>query len=224
MTTHPSQFAWLNTGSPPKLYMIQQQIRWANRRFPFGTLEGYCVGLPGAGLQAERHRDEYRAYGIPDERQIMVDYDHTVHQTQKSYMGKLDYKGRIVCADLSDVVRECWEQGKKVDIIDYDDVSFLLPRHEYMIRDAARHDVKMIILVITNRCNKLTPYHEQWKQKLGLVKRFVSPSKGWREPVGAIQQGAIETIADQCGYDVISTPYPGRDLGPPMLSCMLFKR
>lgn len=204
--------------------MIEKQISWAKQKFPAGTLDGYCIGLPGAGLQTERHRDEYRAYGIPDERQVMIDYDRTVHETQKSYMEKLDYKGGIVLGDLYSVATQMWDSGKKIDIIDYDDVGHLKPVHEHTISDAASHGVKIIILVITNRCKKLTGYHEKWKEKLGLAKRFVCDSKGNREPVGAIQRGAIETIANQCGYDVISTPYPGRELGPPMLSCMLFKR
>lgn len=220
----PSDFAYLDTGSEPKLRMIQKQIIWANQRFPIGTLDGHCIGLPGAGLQAERHRDEYRAYGIPDERQVMIDYDRTVHETQKRYMNKLDYKGSIILGDLYSVARDMWDEGKKIDIIDYDDVGHLKPVHEYTIADAAKHGVKIFILVITNRCNNLTDYHLYWKNRFGLVKRNCGPSKGDREPVGEIQRMAIRAIGSVYGYDMIATPYPGRAKGPPMLSCMLFKR
>jgi hypothetical protein len=224
MPRSASDFAYLDTGSAPKLRMIDQQIAMVKKRFSPADLTGYCVGIPGAGLQAARHRDEYCNYGIPEERQIMVDYDETVHQTQKEHMSKLNYKGQIVLDELGHALDGLYARKKIVSIVDYDDVSFLLPRHEVAIQSASANDVKVIVLVITNRCNKLTAYHEQWKKTFNLRKRFVSPSKGWREPVGEIQRRAVESIGKKAGYDVISTPYPGRDLGPPMLSCVMLRK
>lgn len=224
MARSTSQFAYLDTGSEPKLEMIRTQVKIINDKFDPKTLDGYCVGIPGAGLQTPRHRDEYCNYGIPEERQVMVDYDYNVHMTQVAHMSKLNYKGKIICGELGQVVNALWKNDKKVDVIDYDDVSFLLPRHERLIRQAAEKDVKVIILVVTNRCNKLTAYHEHWKTILNLHKRYVSPSKGYREPIKDIQEGAIKTIGQDCGYDVICKPYAGRDKGPPMMSCVLLKR
>lgn len=224
MTRSKHDFAHINTGSWPKLEMIKQQINYINSHVPKESLTGYCIGLPGAGLQAERHCKEYRSYGIPDERQVMVDYSYMVHLSQKEYMEKLNYTGNIVCNDVSSVVRNHWANNKQVDIIDYDGVSHLEQEHENLIVDAAKHDVKVIILVITNRCSGLSWYHEKWKRELGLAKRYVSPSKGYREPLGAIQEGAIKKIAKDNGYSSWCVKYPGRDKGPPMLASVLIKQ
>ena len=224
MTRYSHEFADLDTGSPPKLEMIRRQISYINSRVSKNSLTGYCIGLPGAGLQAERHRNEYRAYGIPDERQVMVDYDYYVNRSQEQYMKPLGYKGTILRGELTNVVRNYWHDNKQVDIIDYDGVSHLEYEHEKLIMDAATHNVKVIILVITNRCSKLSDYHKWWKDELGLEKRYLSPSKGSREPFGAIQEGAIETIARDNGYSSWCVPYPGRELGPPMLASVLIKQ
>lgn len=224
MSRNSASFAYLNTGSPGKLRTINTQIDIINNRFNPTSLQGFCIGIPGAGLQAERHRDEYLSYGIDESRQVMVDYDPIVSQTQKSHMAPLNYKGTIVCNDLMSVAHALWNQGAKIDVIDYDDVTYLMPHHEKAIEDAAQHDVKAMILVITSRCNNLTPYLNGWKKKLGLPKRYVSKYKEWREPVRDIQIGAINQIADQNNFDVTFIPYAGRDIGPPMLSCVLTKK
>jgi len=107
-------------------------------------------------------------------------------------------------------------------MIDYDDVGYLQPTHLHMIEDAAKYQVKAMILVITNRCNRLTDLHREWKTRLGLEKRFLGPSKGWREPISDIHQGAIKTTAYDSGFrHCWFYPYAGRDIGPPMLSAVI---
>lgn len=216
------EFARINTGSKRKLDLIEKQIKIVNSRISRSSLKGYCVGLPGAGLQAQRHRDEYCRYGIPESRQVMVDYDLTVHRSQKRYMNKLNYKGKIVHGDMFNVVNDLWSQKKKIDIIDFDGVSFLGEEHEELIVNAAKNNVKVIIVVLTNRCNKLTDYLIDWKRKLGLRKRFVKAKKKYQEPVRDIQEGAIRALGKKYKYDVISESYKGH--GSPMLGFVLIRK
>jgi hypothetical protein len=226
MTRASSEFAFLNTGSKGKLETIKKQIKIVQSRFGKQKMLGHCIGLPGAGLQARRHRDEYRQYGVPDHLQVMVDRDPLVHKTQKMHMSRLKYTGKIVCNDLSTVVNSYLNENKKIDIIDYDDIVFLGPEHESIIRTASVNDVSIVLLTITNRCRKLTPYLQEWKKKLGLRKRLCksgSQAGKLSEPVSKIHQLAIKTIAKECGYDIEIIPYAGRDIGPPMLSFVLLK-
>lgn len=222
MARTSDEFARINTGSQKKLDLIDKQIRIINSRYSSKNLKGYCIGLPGAGLQAERHRNEYKKYGIPERRQIMVDYDLTVHRSQKRYMNKLDYKGKIVYGDLFNVVEDTWRKNKKIDIIDFDGVSFLTPDHDKLIKNAAKNDVKVIIVVLTNRCNKLTDHLIGWKKKLGLRKRYVKKTNKWQEPVKDIQEGAIRTLAKRYKYDVFCESYKGH--GSPMLGFVLLRK
>jgi len=219
----PTNFAKVNTTCARKLEVVNLQIQSINHHFPKNTLKGLCVGVPGAGSQALRHRDEYLAYGIPEERQVMVDYDRNVSAGQRRYMSREGYRGKIVCSELQKTLKKFWNAGKHVDIIDYDDVTYLQPRHEDIIRDAQVNNVNAIIIVITTRCPALSDYHKQWKERLGLQKRYVKTSKKWHEPLRDIQLGAIKEIGEQCGYFLtMNESYSG--YGPPMLSCVLVKK
>ena len=221
MGRKPGQFSELNTTHPRKIDTIKKQIAIANAAFPEG-FSGYCVGLPGMGDQAPRHRTEYLDYGVPEERQVMVDYNAKVHASQVSVMKKEGYKGSIVLGALNDVVNGMWLRGKQVDIIDFDDVRCLMPEHINMIRVAAKHDVKMIIIVVTNRCPWLSDFHKMWKERLGLELRWVKKVKKFVEPLKDIQIGIVKAVALRHGYEVNIMPYKG--IGPPMMSCVLTKK
>ena len=222
MARFSSDFAYLDTTSPGKLSTIQRQIKLVNTYVPKHTMSGLVVGIPGSGKQCDRHRDEYKDYGFDESRQIMVDFDRSVHYTQQVWQEQTGFKGLVTCDSLEDVCKELWRKGQHIDMIDYDDVGYLRDRHLNMIEDAAKYGVKAITLVITNRCNVLTNLHLEWKGRLGLEKRWLSPSKGWREPISDIHQGAIETTALDAGFSQCwFTPYAGRDIGPPMLSAVI---
>jgi len=215
-------FAHLNTTSKRKLELIKNQIEIVNARYSPKSLKGYCVGLPGAGKQTKRHRDEYCLYGIPERRQVMVDYDPYVHNTQKQYMKKLNYKGKIIEGDYFHVVKDMWAKNKQIDIIDFDGVSHLTKDHEELIKNAAKNNVKVIIMVVTNRCNKLSEHLTDWKKKLGLRKRRVRNDRKPQEPVKDIQIGAVKALARKHRYDVYYESYQGH--GSPMLGFVLLRK
>jgi len=221
MAIKPHEFGTHCTTTPQKLAMIEDQVQIVTARFSKQDLKGYCVGLPGAGKQLERHIQEYCDYGIPENRQVMVDYDRNVNKRHIYYKDRLGFKGTVVCGELGKVVNRMWEKGEQIDIIDYDDVGFLEHRHEDLIEKAAQHNVKVIILVFTTRCRKLSPLHQYWKTKLGLEKRYNTISKGWHEPVTLIQAGAVKSLAKQYGFDVTWTSYKGLS---PMMRCVLLKK
>ena len=152
----------------------------------------------------------------------MVDFDPAVHHTQKMWQEQTGYQGHVVKDFLETMCHGLWRNGQQIDMIDYDDVGYLENSHLTMIKYAAQYGVKAMILVITNRCNSLTDLHRQWKKRLGLEKRYLSPSKGWREPISDIHQGAIKTTALESGFGHCwFQPYAGRDIGPPMLSAVI---
>lgn len=225
MARFSSEFAYLDTTSPGKLSTIQRQIKLVNTNVPKDTMSGFVVGIPGSGKQCGRHREEYMAYGFDESRQIMVDFDSSVHYTQQVWQEQTGFKGLVACDSLENVCRKMWSNGQHIDMIDYDDVGYLRNRHLKMIENAAKYGVKAITLVITNRCNVLTNLHLEWKYRLGLEKRWLSPSKGWREPISDIHQGAIENTALDAGFDqCYFIPYAGRAIGPPMLSAVITRR
>jgi hypothetical protein len=220
MARKPSDFANHNTTTRAKLNVIKNQVSIVRKHFPRNTLTGYCLGIPGAGIQTKRHRSEYRRYGIPDARQVMIDYDITVHNTQVEYMS--GFKVAVVHDELMQAAWKYWKKNRHISVIDYDDVALFEPRHEQAIRDAAAHDVEVFILVLTNRCSKLSDYLVYWKNKFNLVSRQVRKDRGKSEPVMEIQQRAVEHIAHECGYNVVAMSYQGK--GPPMISFVLTRK
>lgn len=221
MARRKADFAILETGAPGKLATIEKQVSIINKRFPH-RLPGYCIGIPGTGKQMQRHIIEYDKCGVPESRQIMVDHNEKVYNTQLQAAKELQYKGKLAYGDLMDVAKYLWDTGKQIDIIDYDGVSFLDEKHEAAIKLAAEHNVKVFVLVVTNRCNGLTPYLENWKKRLGIRKRIIRRDRGYTLPFGELQQGAIKAIAENQGYNVEFISYAGN--GPPMLSCVLTQK
>jgi hypothetical protein len=222
MANNPVQFATKATGCARKLAIIQWQTNIIKNQFPNKEkFKGFCIGLPGGGMQAERHRDEYLAYGIPEQRQFMVEKCHTVHLTQVQAMRKLNYKGQIICGDLMTVAQAIWNHKLHIDIIDFDGVSYLLPEHETAIWQASKNNVNVFILVLTSRCNRLTDMHEKWKGILKLEKVYVKSKKKYQEPIGRIQVEAVTQIANNAGFDVYCKPYSSH---PPMMSFVLINR
>ena len=223
MSRDQSEFAYLDTTSPGKLSTIEWQKRILKYQAKL-NLTGLGLGIPGAGIQCDRHREEYKAYGISEDHQIMIDYDWEVHCSQKRWATETNFTGKVICGNLMQEAKKYFDNNEQVDLIDFDDVGFLRSEHEAAIRLSAKNDVKVFILVLTNRCNKLTYYHRDWKEKLGLEARIARAGRGLSEPVSDIHQGAIRTIANECGYESWFMPYAGRSVGPPMLSCLLYKK
>lgn len=222
MALKPADYATIDTTSPRKIQIINKQIRIANYNFPDTTaLKGLCIGLPGAGSQCERHRDEYRSYGIPDERQVMVDYNHEVHISQVNAMKKLRYAGKIVCDSIMNVVENKWNNNETIDIIDYDGVSYMLEEHEQAIKLAGKNDVKIFNLVMTSRCNMMTDCHERWKKELKL-KAYRNRYGNLAQPIRNIQVGAVTNIAQKAGFNVFWEAYRGH--GSPMVAFFLINK
>lgn len=228
-------FATLDTTTPGKLATIRWQIYELNRVFT-PTARGVCVGIPGAGSQCDRHRDEYAAYGFAEKRQFMMDRDKEVHRSQLAWKARTGYGGTVLLGDLEDRMDDIRRAGGQVELVDYDDVSNLEQRHEDFITKAADHGVRAIILVLATRSGNITPYVRRWQERLDIrdelsPKRHLPGRKEYGTPLASIQERAIKAIANRNGYEAVyhfhhkhgplpSCRYQGRHA---MQSCVLWR-
>lgn len=212
MTTHPDNFAYMNTGFQPKLNTINRQIRLVNFHLNNPKFNGLAVGIPGAGLQCSRHVTEYNDYGVKEENQIMVDYSQKVHDTHKLWKNTVNFTGHIKKGNIIDIVNDCWKNGQQVDVIDFDDVAHLHYGHEKLIIDAYNNDVKVFILVVTNRLHAFSDYHIASASRFNINLQHYT-RREWRQNMLGVQLGTIEGICKLTGYSLVDViRYPGKDM------------
>jgi hypothetical protein len=211
----PDDFAYLDTTTPGKLEMIRTQTWFITERMKWRPRPGSrCIGLPGSAMQADRHRDEYLGYGFAEEDQIMVDRSNLVHQGHQAWKARSGYKGTVRGGWIEDAIEREIKDGHTIDLIDYDDVANLEPRHEEMVRRAAELGVRAIIMVLCTRCSTITSYQQDWQDRLGIddeiSANYGRPGrKMYSTPLGKIQEEALMHVGKELGYLVGAWRYRG---------------
>ncbi|KKM61716.1 hypothetical protein LCGC14_1528990 [marine sediment metagenome] len=217
-------FEYVDTTSPGKRKAVAFQTRKVKKAFPNGFKE-YILGLPGRGAQCSRHVTEYAKYGIKSRKKIFVDYDYGVYQSQLEWKEATNLRVKIICDNILDALESEWKRGKPIDFIDYDGTSLLNISHVEILRRAAQHDVKAVVIVMTTRAPHLSDYLEECKQRFNVKKEWLGPSKGWRDRIRKISEVTLRDAAKEYGFDCEFLGYPGRKCGaPPMLSCVFINK
>ena len=218
-----SRFETFTTDSPGKFATIQWQMDRFKSIYGETKFDGYGVTLPGKGSQLARHRDELFEYGIKEENQIMVDISANVCHSLRQAAKEINFKGKIIEDDFYHVVRRLWAQGKQVDVIDFDDVGHLKPNHCWLIADASTRNVKMFVLVLTNRGAKdWTPYLNDWRVQLKIPELVWREKRNsWRKPWREVQEGAIASVCMENSLNWWRKVYQGVG-NTPMESFLLF--
>lgn len=216
-------FANISTTSPGKLKVIQQQVSLVQNVYNNLKFNGLAIGLPGDGSQLERHIEEYEDCGVKEPNQIMVDIDPNVYQTLLSKATQIGFKGKVIKDDICNVVRQEWKDGNQVDVIDFDDVSYLDYHHIALLDEACRNDVKVFNLVLSTRGNRGGPTDCMlyWAKKLKITRyRHSRGNMAYR--YRDIQAKAVEYVANSLGYNCVSYPYRGRGHHT-LVSCVVTK-
>lgn len=205
-------FEDINTGTTNKLALIQKQVELITSAFP-NEFSGYCVGLPGDKNQCSRHVDEYLQYGIRNDKHIFVDYDPLIHLGHKEWKQENEAKTILKFGDIKGVLKSLWNKGVQIDIVDYDGTRFFNESHEWVLNNAAKHDVKVVVLVMTTRCNSFSNYYCEWRDIFGLRKRQTRRDRAPSEPVKEVSVRALRFIAEDYGFAHQIFSYVGRDCG-----------
>lgn len=201
-----------NTTTLGKLAVIEWQKSIVHAQWHGQALPGWGVSVPGCGEQLERHIKELEDYGIDQSRQIMVERDEKTYWTLVKAAKTLGFKGKVVHGTLESVVFDLWDRGETVDVIDYDDIGYLQQKHLDLIETAAKHHVKVFILVLTTRgcASGLGLFLQTWANRLRIKqhweRRWKHFTYSWKE----VQSKTVKHVAKKHGFTHSWTPYKGK--------------
>lgn len=217
-------FHGVDTTSAGKLNAIKSQIKYyeSRKKIP-GSFTGLGLCLPGDVCQINRHVKELEYYGITADRQIMVDYNTAIHRDHIKWKSDTGYQGKLMNGKLNDIVSILLNNGEKISVIDYDDVKNFSIEHTRLIELAAKNGVEAINLITTSRSSIAPPEIVRWSNILNVpLRRFTRGEH--RVNLVAIQQQAIEYLANQYNYNVYFIPYCGTNGFVPMLATVMLKK
>jgi hypothetical protein len=223
MSVKPPGFLYTDTTTPGKV----DTIGWQHRRIRYDfnnnvKFTGYGVCLVGKPSLLARHRDELLKNGIDEERQIVVDWTPSIYQGLCKEAKKIGFKGQVICGNIVDVVHKLWDEGKQVDVIDFDDICLLKDYHTDLLIEAIFHDVKVFVLVLTTRGNKygIGECLEYYQMVCDVPREWSSKHKKMIDPIGKITEKTIEHVVEGHDYKVRSRRYQGRG-NCPMISLLI---
>lgn len=221
MSIGPAGFQFVSTTTPGKERTIQWQTGIVHAAYGKASMGGKGVSIPGHRSQLERHRDELLSYGIKEDDQIMVDWDHGVARALKAEAARIGFKGRVVQDDLVNVVRTLWANDEQVDVIDFDDTGHLKQYHLDLLGDACKRDVKVFVGVFATRGNSggLNPFQERLRKRFN-IRGYYHQRGNWTYSLRDLQGRAMEDTASRNGYRCQYKGYQGLST---MVSCVVTK-
>lgn len=214
-------FRFHSTTTPGKLNIIKWQEREVQKVYKKTKFTGKGVSLPGHHSQLARHRDELLSYGIAEKNQIMVDHTYELYMDLLEEAQRIGFKGQVRCGDLVDIVKNLWKKGEQVDVIDFDDTSYLSDTHLNLLTESCKHDVKVFIGVFATRGNRggLNKFQQFWKNILG-----IKPYRHWRGnmtySLRDLQGKILNYVARKNNYKSQYKKYKGCST---MVSCIVTK-
>jgi hypothetical protein len=214
-------FQYVSTTTPGKLNTIQWQKQIVHNTYNKIKMDGKGICIPGHHSQLKRHIQELLDYGIAEENQIMVDWTYELYLNLKAEAERIGFKGKVVYGNLIDVVRELWENGEQVDVIDFDDTCYLEQYHLDLLKDACKKDVKVFIGVFTTRGNRggLNAFQVKLKNQLK-IRGYYHKRGNWTYSLRDLQGLAFAREAAKNSYVSQYKGYQGRST---MVSCIVTK-
>lgn len=224
MSITPPGFLYASTTTIGKENVVEWQINQITRHLDISKFTGYGVCLVGKPDQLSRHRNEMIKSGIPEHKQIMVDWTYSIYLGLLEEADNINFKGQIVCGDIVDVVRKLWANGEQVDVIDFDDICLLKDYHINLLRDAMINDVKVFICVLTTRGNAsgIGECLEYYQIVCDHPKEWSNKHKKYIDPIGKITEAAFDWTVSGHDYTFKPKRYQGRG-NCPMISLLVMK-
>lgn len=221
MAIGKSAFRHTSTTTNGKLSVIDWQKDIVKQRYKNMPFDGMGISLPGKACQLERHRDELLSYGIKEENQIMIDWDFSIYTNLRIKAKEIGFKGLILYGNLINAVKDLWNRGVQVDVIDLDHIGYLEQYHLDLLTEACGRDVKVFIGVFATRGNSggMNRFQSNLITQSG-IQGYYHRRGNYTYSLRDIQGWAMKHTANKNGYDCRYTGYLGKST---MVSCVSVK-